>query len=128
MPLADLIIIMCIHFQIGAPGSVQFAGVMESQPAQALSQTAVVGIVIGAVGAIVLVAVLLVVLAVVSLIKTLRKKRRSKAESADYTEVSGEDGESTNFSSNWQPMKVNTKGDYTAVPSTFSGNSNNTAL
>ena len=110
---------------------VEFAGVMEAQSAQALSQSAVIGIVVGAVVAIVLVAVLLVVIAIVSCIKTIRKRKADKTASTEYVAVSEVEDGTTEFSSNWEQMKVNVKsGDYNAVPAnTFqNGNSNNTAL
>ena len=95
----------------------------QSEPA--LSQTVIIGIVIGVVVAIILVALLMVALAVYSFVKTIRKRRQAKA-AGSYVEVPAEEGNS--FSSNWTPMKVNAKGDYTAVPNSFNGRDTNTAL
>ena len=94
-------------------------------PQQQLPQTVIIGIVIGVVVAVVLVAVILVAIAIVSCVKTIRKRRRGK-DTGSYVEVSVQDEQT--FSSTWQPMKVNAKGDYTAVPESFNNEGNNTAL
>lgn len=95
-----------------------------SQPQ--LSEAVIIGIVVGVVVAVVLVAVIMIAIAVVSCVKTIRKRRRGKATDSSYVEVPAVQDENS-FASNWQPMKVNPKGDYVAAPTSF-GEGNNTAL
>lgn len=117
-------ITLLLYLQLGTP--VEFAGVRvlsNNQPQ--LSQGVIIGIVVGVVVAVVLVAVIMITIAVVSCIKTIRKRRKGKATDS-YVEVPEQ--EDNNFSSNWQPMKVNPTGDYAVAPNSFGGDGNNTAL
>lgn len=84
----------------------------ESSPVQ---QTTIIGIVVAGIASVVLLAVVIVGVAVYN----FRKRKQAKAESASagYVEVSAEDGNS--FNSKWQPMKVNARGDYETVPTSF---------
>ena len=112
-----------LYLQLGIP--VVFVGVSVPPTSQPLSQAVIIGIVVGVVVAVVLVAAIIITIAVVSCIKTMRKKRKGKATDS-YVEVAERD--ENNFSSNWQPMKVNPKGDYAVAPNSFGGEGTNTAL
>lgn len=82
-----------------------------------LSQTTIIGI---AVVGVVSVALLATVIAAVAIYKCGKKRRKTVEErdSVDYVEVPAEPDEQS-FSSKWQPMKLNPKSDYEAIPTTF---------
>jgi predicted RND superfamily exporter protein len=82
-----------------------------------LAQTTIIGIAVAAIVSVVLLAVVIIAVAAVY---GFRKRKQSKAEGAsvNYVEVPVEDGSS--LSSKWQQMKVNTRGDYEVLPTSFS--------
>lgn len=107
----------------GLSVTVEYAGVMgvasapdSSSPVQ-LTQTTIIGIAVAGILSVVLLAMVIIAVAVYTFRK---RKSRAKEEnaSADYVEVPAEGTES--FSSKWQPMKVNARGDYEAMPTSFS--------
>ena len=122
--------LLCIQ---GITATVEFAGVIGVVPAAPessapVSQTTIVGIAVAGIVSVVVLAVVIVVVAVYSFRK--RKQSKIEGESVSYVEVPAEDG--TSLSSKWQQMKVNTRGDYEALPTSFSKESSdintNTAL
>ncbi len=112
-----------LSFIQGTSVTVEFAGVMGVEPSPApdssspvqLTQTTIIGIAVAGIVSVVLLAIVIITVAVYA----FRKKSRAKGESAsaDYVEVPAEDANS--FSSKWQPMKANTRGNYEVVPTSF---------
>ena len=121
--------LLCIQ---GITATVQFAGVIgvvpaTPEPSDPVSQTTIIGIAIAGIASVVVLAVVIIVVAVYSFRK--RKQSKTESESVSYVEVPAEDG--TSLSSKWQQMK-HTRGDYEALPTSFSKESSdintNTAL
>ena len=116
--------LLCIQ---GITATVEFAGVIGVVPtapesSTPVSQTTIIGIAVAGILSAVFLAVVILAVAVYS----FRKRKQSKIESAsvNYVEVPAEDG--TSLSSKWQQMKVNARGDYEVLPTSFSKESSDT--
>lgn len=88
----------------------------ESSVPVALALTTIIGIAVAGIVAVVLLAVVILAVAIYSFRK--RKHAKTESVSVDYVEVPAEEGNS--FSSKWQQMKVNPRGDYEVLPTSFS--------